>query len=170
MENWKDIPGYEGSYQVSDMGRVRSVDRCVKAKASTRTRAHTRISKGVLLNPGRNTKYGHVTVSLGRRNSINVHRLVMLAFVGPCPENKEVLHGNCDATDNRIVNLSYGTRSDNNIDSSKAGKRKLNPEKVIALRAMLEYGIPQRTVAKHFSIAPSTVAQVKKGTTWSHVK
>lgn len=106
MENWADIPGFTGRYQVSDLGRVRSVDQVIISK--------NRIYrwKGKILSPGP-THSGHVSVALGRRNSRSVHTLVMLTFVGPPPIGMEVLHRNERPADNRLVNLKYGTRSEN---------------------------------------------------------
>lgn len=106
MENWADIPGFTGRYQVSDFGRVRSVDRLIVSK--------NRIYrwKGKVLSPGP-AQSGHVSVALGRSNSKSVHALVMLAFVGPPPPGMEVLHRNERPADNRLANLKYGSRSEN---------------------------------------------------------
>ncbi len=120
-EVWKDVPGYEGSYQVSSLGRVRSLDRLLSIPGYTASwkglPPHERCAriqpvKGKMLRPGRRSS-GHVTVALGRGNSQQVHALVLLAFVGPRPEGQEVLHLNHDPTDNRLENLRYGTRSEN---------------------------------------------------------
>ncbi len=71
METWKDIPGYEGRYQVSDEGRVRSIDRPVRVVCHGVEAV--RIAKGKMLRPGP-SKSGHVTVALGRGNSRPVHQ------------------------------------------------------------------------------------------------
>jgi len=132
-EIWRKIPTYK-HYMVSDLGRVRSMTMTLFTKKTEKMCSYKTVRSGRILRPGRNTKYGHVTVCLGRRNSINVHRLVMWAFVGACPRGKEVLHNNGRASDNRLINLRYGTRSENNIDSSKMGRRKLNKQKVLQIR------------------------------------
>jgi len=105
IEIWKPIPGYEGQYEVSDQGRIKS---------------YRRRKEGQILRPGRMTA-GHLSVSLGRRNSQCVHRLVLLAFVGPPPVCHECLHANGDPSDNRLVNLRWGTRSENIADAIKHG-------------------------------------------------
>lgn len=118
MEIWKDIPGYEGRYQVSDQGRVRSCDRAIEFPAYTTGSgvyrgASKRVFKGRVLKPGR-VKSGHLSLPLGRPLiGRMVHQLVLLAFVGPCPAGHEVLHLNHDPADNRLSNLRYGTRSEN---------------------------------------------------------
>lgn len=117
MEKWCDIPGYKGCYQASTAGRVRSLDRVVM-----RSDGQKRRYKGQLLKPGKRPS-GHVTVALGRNNSLSVHTLIMRAFVGAPPNNHEVLHKNHIPADNRLSNLKYGTRSENIKMDFAAGNR-----------------------------------------------
>jgi len=121
VETWKNIPGYEGRYQVSDEGRVRSIDRPVRVVCHGVEAV--RIAKGKLLRPGRMGS-GHVTVALGKGNSRPVHQLVLEAFVGPRPAGCEVLHLNHVPADNRLANLRYGTRGENLRMDYQAGTRK----------------------------------------------
>lgn len=121
-ENWKDIPGFEGRYQVSDLGRVRSLPRRVRLVAHGIETS--RLATGKLLRPGP-TRSGHLTVAVGRGNSRLVHQLVLEAFVGPRPEGMEVLHLNHQPTDNRLANLRYGTRSENLRMDYAAGRRRV---------------------------------------------
>lgn len=130
MEIWKDIPGYEGRYQVSNEGRVRSLDRPVRVVCQGIDTM--RIAKGKVLRPGP-SKSGHVTVALGRGKSRPVHQLVLEAFVGLRPEGCEVLHLNHVPTDNRLANLRYGTRSENLRMDYQAGRRTV-PQNFIGAR------------------------------------
>lgn len=119
-ERWLPVPGHEGAYEVSDMGRVRSVGRRVRLF----TRWGTEATRGVpprLLRPGRMTKSGHVSVAIGKHNSQCVHTLVLLAFVGPRPAGMEARHLNGNASDNRLENLRYGTRAENVQDMVRHG-------------------------------------------------
>jgi len=111
IEVWRDVPGYEGRYQASDQGRVRSVDHRVRL-VTRQAGETTRLVPGRILRPGK-LKCGHVTVALGKGNSQSVHRIVLLTFVGPCPSGEEGLHLNHTPNDNRLSNLKYGTRSEN---------------------------------------------------------
>ena len=116
-EEWRPVPGYEGIYEVSDRGRVRSLDRIVET-----TRFPMRV-KGKILNPGQ-LVYGHMHVNLccsGKTIPAYVHRLVMAAFVGPCPDGMEVCHNNGDPTDNRLTNLRYDTHRSNIMDKANHG-------------------------------------------------
>jgi len=113
-EHWRDIPDYEGVYQVSDFGRVRRLPGLIQ---SHNARTGCRRWKGRILRPGyagRERCYAFVQLSLGGKVSHHyVHDLVMLAFVGPKPPGMEVCHGRNGKRDNRLVNLSYGMPTKN---------------------------------------------------------
>ena len=113
-ENWRPIPGYEGVYEVSDLGRVRSLDRID---------ARGRRICGRALRPGI-TRSGHLQVNLcldGKRRWTYVHRLVLMTFVGPAPEGMEGCHGNGRPADNRLANLRWASQSENNRDRVRHG-------------------------------------------------
>ena len=125
-EEWRDIPGYEGRYQVSDLGRVRSVDHHVR-RVDRAGKEGTRLVRGRILRPAvhgspRNDS-GHLMVMLGRKNNKDVHTLVLRAFVGPPPSGHEALHNNHTPADNRLSNLRWGTRSENLKMDYAAGTR-----------------------------------------------
>jgi hypothetical protein len=129
-EIWKPIPGYEGQYEVSDQGRVRSSTRLVMCEGTIKG-SYFSVKQGRMLRPGR-MPAGHLSVSLGRRNSQCVHKLVLLAFVGPAPEGFECLHANGNPADNRLVNLRWGTRAENIRDAIRHGTW-MTPERKAAL-------------------------------------
>jgi hypothetical protein len=97
--NWKPIPGYEGLYEVSDCGLVR---RFIGGRYKNRK-----------LTIGSN---GYLHLVLSKKNvktTFSVHVLVLAAFVGPCPEDKECCHRDGDKLNNEVSNLYYGTKSQN---------------------------------------------------------
>jgi hypothetical protein len=121
-ERWLPVVGFEGFYEVSDQGRVRSLDRQVMRHGGKASGYPLRI-RGRVLAP-RRQEPGYSTVQLhldGRPTKGFVHRLVMQAFVGPCPEGMEVRHINGDAEDSRLANLAYGTHSENLRDKLRHG-------------------------------------------------
>jgi hypothetical protein len=117
-EQWRAIPGYEGIYEVSDRGRVRSLDREVPHGALGSVRVAGRMM--VPVDDGK----GYRRVGMTRHNKkthYRIHQLVLMAFVGPCPPKQEVRHLNGIKTDNRLVNLQYGTKWENVQDILKHG-------------------------------------------------
>ena len=115
IEVWRDIPGYEGEYQVSSEGRIKSLKRKVMSRNRYTRQPFLRTVPERILKPGRYCKAGHQSVVLRRgSNGIPVHQLVMKAFVGEPPEGTEVLHINGNPQDNRLSNLRYGTRTEIN--------------------------------------------------------
>jgi len=119
MERWRDVVGYEGHYQVSDLGRVRSVDRVVPHGRHGTMKLVGKIRRSVP-----DSKSGHLSVKLckeGVPTLVYVHRLVLAAWVSPCPDGCEVCHGPNGVADNSISNLSYGTRSENHLDKRRDG-------------------------------------------------
>jgi len=117
-EIWKAIPGFEGSYEASDQGRIRSLDRVV-----TEARGRSKQVKGVVLKPAPSNS-GHMSVVPGRvAKTRSVHTLVALTFLGPPPPGHEVLHRNHTPADNRLANLKYGTRSQNLAHDYETGNR-----------------------------------------------
>jgi hypothetical protein len=119
VELWLPVVGWDGYYEVSNQGRVRSVDRVVPHGLHDSTRAiKGRILVGI---PDRHG-YPHVNLSRNGRSSLRpVHQLVLEAFVGPRPPNCESCHNNGVPSDARSVNLRWGTRSDNVLDIVKHG-------------------------------------------------
>lgn len=109
-EVWKDIKGYEGRYQVSNMGRVRSVDHAISVPCKSghyNKRVHGRILKQ------REIGAGYYGVLLGMRNDQIVHRLVAEAFVPGYFDGAEVNHIDEDKHNNRWDNLEWVTRHEN---------------------------------------------------------
>ena len=102
MEEWRAVPGYEGLYEVSSYGRVKSIDRYVKSKSY-------RLHKGKVLSPGKD-RNGYLFVVLsynGKHKGITVHRLVAESFI-PNPDNlPQVNHKDEDKTNNNVDNLEW---------------------------------------------------------------
>lgn len=121
-EHWKPVVGWEGLYEVSDHGRVRSLDRVDRFGRS---------KPGVMLRPDAN-RTGHLRVHLYGPEGVSrpgVHRIVLEAFVGPCPEGMEGCHNDGNPGNNRVGNLRWDTRSANHFDKMRHGWRSYNLDK-----------------------------------------
>lgn len=164
-EVWRDIPGYEGAYQVSNMGRVKSLPRTTQHPGKSGSIVVQPIKERVL-RFGVNT-HGYYSVGLrrnGRTDTREVHTLVAAAFLGPRAESDEqIRHLNGDQTDNRAANLAYGTRSQNQLDlyNYRGFHHKLTAANVREIRARLEAGELGRNIAHDYGIADSTVSAIK---------
>lgn len=120
-EEWRDIEGFEGAYQVSSSGLVRSLTRRVRAGGG-----RVRISPGRVLSVYTGDHYSKVRLKVdGVGATKNVHQLVAEAFLGPRPLGFEVCHNNGNPHDNRVENLRYATHSENQYDITAHGRSHL---------------------------------------------
>jgi hypothetical protein len=120
VEHWRGVVGYEGLYQVSDLGRVRSLDRWVKRRTNNGGWWRQFIPGKVLKSESPRCVYLGVTLRKnGSTKWFRIHRLVLGAFVGPCPEGMEGRHLDDCPTNNRLDNLAWGTRRENMADTAR---------------------------------------------------
>ena len=169
-EIWRPVPGYEGIYEVSNLGRVKGVDRIVRHNCGG-----DKFVSGKILSPLklRNGYYQIALWSKGHRKVMLLHKIVLLAFKGECPQGLETMHLNSDRADNRLSNLLYGTHSENTIETirlGRNGKQRLNPSKVIAIRDRLQKGEKVKSIAKIYEVSERAISQIKNGHTYSWVK
>lgn len=119
MEEWKDIPGLEGQYQASNLGRIRSLDRVIKRSESKRRGEHYAKLKGKVLTQVVGVQ-GYMLVPLGKkRSAVRVHRLVAMAFI-PNPHDKPFInHIDGDVSNNCVENLEWCTNQENQLHASR---------------------------------------------------
>lgn len=170
-EKWLPVAGYEGSYEVSDQGRVRSLDRRLLGKDG-RTEFHA----GKVLIASR-TARGYCEVSLRAENSRKhrtIHSLVAETFLGPRPAGNDVMHINGDRTDNRLQNLRYGTRKENLNQTYEYGGRqgpgKLTKDEVSEIRQRLEKGEKPTDLAKEYGVHSAAIYHIRNGTTFKWLR
>jgi hypothetical protein len=117
-EQWRAVPGWEGYYEVSDLGNTKALARSVPGRP------------GVLINRRERNLTQQVTpdgyrvvtfTRANRRTEMRVHRIVLSAFVDPCPGGMEGCHNDGDKANNRLDNLRWDTRSANTRDKVRHG-------------------------------------------------
>jgi len=166
---YKDVVGFPG-YRVGDDGSVWS---CMY-------RCRVRPDRWRPLKLFDNA-YGYKIVMPrrdGKNHTLAVHRVVLQAFVGPCPEGHEACHNNGDKTDNRPCNLRWATRKENIADrefhgtnpkGTRNGSAKLDDEKVRTIRTMRAAGYEMKAIAARFGVARDTVGKIIRHEAWVHV-
>lgn len=173
IEKWRPIPGYENRYDVSNLGRVRSVTRNVSMYGG-----RVRVLKGRILCP--NTSGRYMQVGLGIDKTKLIHRLVALAWV-PNPEYKPcVNHKDGNKSNNYASNLEWVTQTENvrhafknKLMKSVMGEdhyfSKLNNKKVIKIRELSEQGILSDEIGKRFNVTGRNIRSIIQGKTWKHL-
>jgi hypothetical protein len=131
IEQWSAIPRFEGYYEASTQGRVRSIDRWIPTKSG-----QTAFRRGRILTQRALAGNGYQIVMMSKHGKYQnqlVHRLVLLAFRGEPDHDYECRHLNGIRTDNRLENLAWGTRSENTADQVRHGSHR-NSAKTHCLR------------------------------------
>jgi len=174
-EVWKDISGFEGYYQISDSGRVKSLDRTV------RQRNGINLIKGRFLKPSIN-KGGYEYLSLckeGSQKTYVIHRLVGVEFVSN-PQNKpQINHINGIKTDNRAENLEWVTNQENQQHASKIGLRdnskginhplsKLTEADVLEIRSNI-LNKSRLELSIEFGVSKTVINQIINRKMWKHI-
>lgn len=170
LEQWRPVVGYEGRYEVSDQGRVRSLQVTLKCAHLTRT------FPGKVLKAWDNGTGALIVSMIGKTHT--VHKLVAAAFIGPRPEGTEVAHNDGNATNNAVSNLRYATKHENEADKVRHGTAtrgercpwaKLTAEQVAEIRSLSESGARQKDIAAMYGVSTATVHGIKAGRKWKHL-
>lgn len=176
-EKWETVTGYEGRYEVSSKGRVRSVSRT--ATYITGKRA---IVRGRVLSQSRRQGKCNTICLMdadGARKTMPIHRLVLNAFVGPRPGGMVCCHNNGNPHDNRLKNLRWDTQTNNHLDKRRHGtaawgernpQAKLTRNQVVEIRERVAAGELQRVVGAEFGVTQPTVSEICSGKNWTHVR
>jgi len=171
IEEWRPVVGYEGVYEVSSLGQVRSLDRWVRANSGRR---RTGVRYFTPSPSGKSRKYKKVLLRNPDKQHL-VHRLVLEAFVGPRPDNCEARHLDGDPSNNRLDNLAWGTKAENEADKVKHGTllcgtanpaSKLTEVDVLYIRASNER---QVDLAKIYGVSQAVISAVRLRKIWKHV-
>lgn len=166
-EVWKPVVGYEGRYEVSNFGRIKSF---------------ARYSSGVILKLGK-TADGYpqaaLTAKVGSRSLYRrVHTLVLAAFVGPRPEKFDGCHNDGSRTNNHVSNLRWASRTENNHDTfihgthnrgERCGLAKLTEKQVLEARKKWKAGSSLKELMLEYGLSKSAMHGAVTGLTWSYL-
>lgn len=163
---WKDVVGYEGLYAISNKGEVRSLRRDMPVR-------------------GRNYPGDYHRVNLwkdSKHKTFLVHRLVLEAFIGSCPQGYETIHRDNDKQNNDIENIYWGTHADNMMNygtnpsiGAKGGlnrQAKLTAKDVVQIRRRYFSGLGNEThvsLAKEFNVNRSAISKILRYERWTHI-
>lgn len=183
MEIWKDIPGYEGVYQISNIGRVKSLSRYVaRGRAKNPNVLLPERILAIKINRG-----GYQVVHLRTNKNLypTVHKLVAMVFIDNPLGKPTVNHINGIKADNRVENLEWSTHSEQMIhaietglyvqpDISKYTTRgsanpisKIKEEDIPEIKRMRESGATYKSIGEHFGLGISQVFRICKNQSWN---
>lgn len=176
MENWKWIEKYEGFYEISDQGNIRSVDRVVKCGKGTR------LWKGILRKLAYD-KDGYFITALckkSKREMVKVHRLVAQAFIPNIDKKPVVNHINGIKNDNRVENLEWCTSSENTNHAMRIGTLKIKGEDSYAsklkeedieviFKLRYEDGWTLEKIANNYNVGYKAIHKIVKAQRWKHI-
>jgi hypothetical protein len=178
-ETWKPVVGWESLYEVSDLGRVRSVTRNTNMWHRS-GRGVVRRTRGKILATVPDG-HGYPTLGLAEKSGgktvrttwARVHILVLEAFAGPAPDSHECLHHDDDPANAELTNLRWGTRAENVADAIRntgsANGAKLSAVDVSEILDLLEGGNIASHIALVYGVWPSTICSINSGRTWGHL-
>jgi predicted XRE-type DNA-binding protein len=167
-EIFKAVKGYEGIYEVSNFGRIKSL-------------ANSGLKTEKLLKPGK-SKCGYWLIVLCKktnRTNYRIHRLVALTFI-PNPKNKKTVnHINGIKTDNHVSNLEWNTHSENclhsfrlelqNNSGEKNPRAKLKEKDILEIKDLLNSKkFKQYEIAELYKVKPATISHISTKRIWKY--
>lgn len=180
IEEWRDVPGWEGLYQVSSLGRVKSLDRSVLVRQANGNARTVRYKGLVLKQKIASTGYPGVMLTRSKaRFSANIHALVCEAFHGPRPSPAhQVAHNDGSRTNNRADNLRWATVSQNCLDKRRHGTMVQGEEmwratfteaQIRNVRRRYKTGEGLTSIAKSYGTTATHIKAIVDRRTWKHV-
>jgi len=174
IEEWRDIPGFEGLYQASSLGRIKSLTRQTQGRRAGPVTVPERILKPYVDRKGYH-RLNPCRIGGGKVGA-SVHRLVCSTFHGPAPEGKEVAHWDGDPTNNRSDNLRWATHLENALDKFRHGTNTSNghivssvltKEDVRAIRRI--YSDVVNGLAEKYGVSRKAIVKAALSRSWRHV-
>jgi hypothetical protein len=174
---WKAIKGFEGKYEISNKGVIRSLDRYVNNGVGTQSLIKGKV---LVLREGTSGYLGTVLYDNGRRLNIELHRQLALTFIPNTDNLEQVNHIDGDKLNNELNNLEWLSQKDNVRHAFRLGlnntprgdvhkSSKLNSKAVGIIKRELNHGLSQQNLATRFGVHQSTIWRIANGLSWSEV-
>lgn len=180
-EVWRNIKGYEGIYQVSNYGNIKSLERFfIKNRKGGKSRMAVYLPEKI-----KNKNYnpnGYLNMYLwdkGYSEHVLIHRIVAIYFIPNIDNHPQVLHKDDNPKNARWDNLEWGTQSKNIQDAanrgrgfrgSKNGMAKLKDEDIPHIRKLISEGVPSRKIAKMFGVTKTPILWIRNNKSWIDIK
>lgn len=176
-EIWKDIKDFEGRYQISNLGRVKSLTRTITEKNTGKTY----VLYGKILKE-RHMSNGYIQACLCKNSKYTykyVHRLVAQAFISNPNNLKQVNHIDCIKTNNSVKNLEWCSHLFNSKHAAQNGLFKrgenhhqttLTDNQVKKIKTLLKKGLTQVEIASMFKVSKNVINTINVQKTWKHIK
>ncbi len=174
-EEWRPVPGYEGLYDASSCGRIKSLPRVIQHK-----NGHKQNAPSVVLRQGIGS-HGYPTVTLSKGGTVKkrtVHSIIAEAFIGKRPDGFETRHLDGNRRNCHTDNLKYGSHEQNQANriahgtdgrGQKNAMAKLSLDQVETIRAKAASGSDFHDLARTFDVAWATISDIIQRRTWRHV-
>lgn len=176
VEEWRPVVGFEGLYEVSSLGRVRSLDHISRGPRGTR-----RLYRGRVLSPDGSADYCRVTLHKGAPTRLTVHKLVGMAFLPPNAARSHINHKDGNKRNNAASNLEWCTPAENTrhawetglsnaVRGERSGQAKVRECDIDTIRAARNRGVSLAQIALVFNISETAVSYIARGISWAHHK
>lgn len=176
-EIWKPVVGYEGLYEVSNLGNVKSVDKVVQTKRGSRHYPERRLSEWV-------DHKNYKTVLLcknGKQRTTKVHRIVAEAFIENPLGYKQINHIDCDKRNNNVSNLEWCNNSRNQkhayehgLNTPRQGElnggHKLVEKQVIEIRRLYDKGVDVSELSKRYCVTKTQIRRIVNYKSWKYLR
>jgi len=171
-EQWRPVAGFEGAYEVSSYGAVRSLSRRLINRIG-----HPHTVRGRVLKPDVD-KDGYLVFRVsayGKKRVVKGHRLVAETFIGSCPDGYQVAHYDGNPANNRVSNLRYATCKDNHNDKRrhgrlpvgrKHGRSKIEEQDALYIRDSLD---SNEALSKLYGLTTMQIKRIRDREFWRHV-
>ena len=177
MEQWRPVVGYEGYYEVSDLGNVRSLDRVIEM--NNRWGTKTKVNHFGVQRKLHKHEFGYPIISLRKDNHVDtrcVHSLILETFVGQRPNGMECRHLDGNPQNSVLKNLAWGTFKENKQDTVRHGHSlrgaknpmaKLKAWQIRLIRKCLDSGTyTRKQIASIFGTTVSNIRNIALETSW----